>query len=151
MGRLNFTTTEERLYKEFDVFGQVENVSLVKDKNGKSRGYAFVAFKHSRDAEYAFKKGDGRKIDGRCVLVDRELGRTKRGWYPRRLGGGKGNSRSDPLNEVLLLELEREIQAEEQAEFDRLHGKPDKEMRKANDPDYESGQESEDNRTDRRS
>merc|ERR1739838_961637 len=38
----------------------------------------------------------GRKIDGKRVLVDVERGRTVKGWRPRRLGGGLGNSRRDP-------------------------------------------------------
>lgn len=29
-------------------------------------------------------------IDGRRILVDRECGRTVKGWKPRRLGGGFG-------------------------------------------------------------
>jgi hypothetical protein len=40
--------------------------------------------------------GDGRKIDGKRVLVDVERGRTVPNWRPRRLGGGLGNSRIDP-------------------------------------------------------
>lgn len=41
----------------------------------------------------AYKQADGRKIDGRRVLVDVERGRTVPNWRPRRLGGGLGTSR----------------------------------------------------------
>lgn len=41
----------------------------------------------------AYKKADGKKIDGRRVVVDVERGRTVRGWKPRRLGGGLGKTR----------------------------------------------------------
>ena len=34
----------------------------------------------------AYKRADGRKIDGRRVVVDVERGRTVKGWRPRRLG-----------------------------------------------------------------
>ena len=34
----------------------------------------------------AYKYADGKKIDGRRVLVDVERGRTIKGWRPRRLG-----------------------------------------------------------------
>jgi hypothetical protein len=34
----------------------------------------------------AYKYADGKKIDGRRVLVDVERGRTVKGWLPRRLG-----------------------------------------------------------------
>ena len=42
----------------------------------------------------AYKHADGKKIEGRRVLVDVERGRTVKGWLPRRLGGGLGDSRS---------------------------------------------------------
>lgn len=42
----------------------------------------------------AYKLADGRKIDGRRVLVDVERGRTVKGWKPRRLGGGLGSTRA---------------------------------------------------------
>ncbi|KAK5618500.1 hypothetical protein CRENBAI_017355 [Crenichthys baileyi] len=41
----------------------------------------------------AYKHADGKKIDGRRVLVDVERGRTVKGWHPRRLGGGLGGTR----------------------------------------------------------
>lgn len=34
----------------------------------------------------AYKHADGKKIDGRRVLVDVERGRAVKGWLPRRLG-----------------------------------------------------------------
>ena len=34
----------------------------------------------------AYKHADGKKIDGRRVLVDVERGRTVEDWRPRRLG-----------------------------------------------------------------
>ena len=39
------------------------------------------------------RQGDGKKIDGRRVLVDVERGRTVRNWRPRRLAGGLGSTR----------------------------------------------------------
>ena len=53
IGRLNYETTEERLKKEFELVGQIDSVRLVRDKKGKSRGYAFCTFKRERDADYA--------------------------------------------------------------------------------------------------
>jgi hypothetical protein len=41
----------------------------------------------------AYKHGDGKKIDGKRVLVDVERARTVKGWLPRRLGGGLGGTR----------------------------------------------------------
>jgi len=91
------------LRKDFEIFGKIDFVRLVKDQQGKSRGYAFITFRNERDAGYARDKADGRIIDNNRILVDRELGRTKKGWRPRRLGGGKGgqtrSSNSDWLVE----------------------------------------------------
>jgi len=68
-------------------------VRLVKDKDGKPRGYAFIEFEKERHMRTAYKQADGKKIDDRRVLVDVERGRTVKGWRPRRLGGGLGGSR----------------------------------------------------------
>jgi RNA recognition motif-containing protein len=52
VGRLNFKTDENRLYKEFEAFGTVESVQIVRHfKTGKSKGYAFVEFRHREDAD----------------------------------------------------------------------------------------------------
>ena len=42
--------------------------------------YAFVEYENEDDMRLAYKRGDGRKIDGRRVLVDVERGRTVRDW-----------------------------------------------------------------------
>lgn len=93
---------------------------MVTDKeSNKPRGYAFIEYVHTRDMKglflnkvfsflefssgfvrngsylftAAYKQADGRKIDGKRVLVDVERGRTVPNWRPRRLGGGLGTSR----------------------------------------------------------
>uniref|UniRef100_A0A2N9IVB5 U1 small nuclear ribonucleoprotein 70 kDa n=1 Tax=Fagus sylvatica TaxID=28930 RepID=A0A2N9IVB5_FAGSY len=69
-------------------------VRLITDKEtNKPRGYAFIEYVHTRDMKAAYKQADGRKIDGRRVLVDVERGRTVPNWRPRRLGGGLGTTR----------------------------------------------------------
>ena len=90
MARLSYSTTEERLEKEFSTFGDIDYVRVVKDLKGKSKGYAFITFRREKDAAYAREKADGRRIEGHRILVDKELGRTKQTWLPKRLGGGKG-------------------------------------------------------------
>lgn len=95
VSRLNYRVDENRLYKEFEVFGPVQSVHIVRHtKTGKSKGYAFVEFRHREDADNAMR-ADGRRIDGMRYIVDRELGRTNVDWAPRRFGGGKGEKRRD--------------------------------------------------------
>ncbi|EDQ91989.1 uncharacterized protein MONBRDRAFT_22712 [Monosiga brevicollis MX1] len=86
VGRLSYALDEEVLKKEFSTYGPVKDVSLVRDADGKSRGYAFIEFEHENDLKAAYKYGDGRKIEGRRVVVDVERGRTVDDWKPRRLG-----------------------------------------------------------------
>jgi len=93
VGRINFETTEARLKREFEAFGPVKSLVMIKDTTGKPRGSAFIEFERERDMRTAFKQADGKKIDGRRVLVDVERGRTVNGWVPRRLGGGLGGTR----------------------------------------------------------
>merc|ERR1739848_741636 len=85
--------TEKKLKREFEVFGSIKKVRMVYDQKGKPRGYAFIEYEHERDLKNAYKQGDGKKIDGRRVMVDVERGRTVEGWLPRRLGGGRGPGR----------------------------------------------------------
>jgi len=96
VARLSYETSERKLKREFEVYGPIKRVRLVKDKEGKSRGYAFIEFEKERHVKTAYKQSDGKKIDGRRVLVDVERGRTVKGWRPRRLGGGLGGSRTGP-------------------------------------------------------
>lgn len=94
VGRLNFKTDEDRLKKEFEIFGHVKTVRIVRHHTtGKSKGYAFIEFQRERETDNAISKGQNRRIDSHRVIVDREFGRTKTEWLPRRLGGGRGEKR----------------------------------------------------------
>merc|ERR1712050_305099 len=93
VARISYDTTEKKLKREFEVFGSIKRVRMVYDNKGKPRGYAFIEYEHERDLKNAYKQGDGKKIDGRRVMVDVERGRTVEGWMPRRLGGGRGPGR----------------------------------------------------------
>ena len=93
VARLSYDTTNHKLRREFEEYGPVKSLRIVQDKSGESRGYAFVEFEDERDMKDAFRRADGRKIDGRRILVDVERGRTSGKWVPRRFGGGRGNTR----------------------------------------------------------
>ena len=41
--------TESDLRREFEGFGSIERVRIVRDKKGRSRGYAFIVFERERD------------------------------------------------------------------------------------------------------
>eukprot|EP01017_Pseudomicrothorax_dubius_P026009 TRINITY_DN286_c0_g1_i10.p1 TRINITY_DN286_c0_g1~~TRINITY_DN286_c0_g1_i10.p1 ORF type:complete len:248 (+),score=65.08 TRINITY_DN286_c0_g1_i10:66-809(+) len=95
VARLNYETTEKTLKKEFERYGPVKRVRIVRDpKTEKSRGYGFVEFEKVEDFKTAYKQANERRIDGRKVVVDYERGRTIAGWLPKRLGGGLGDTRN---------------------------------------------------------
>ncbi|KAJ3662967.1 hypothetical protein Zmor_007281 [Zophobas morio] len=94
VARINYDTSESKLRREFEVYGPIKKIVLIHNSvNGKPRGYAFIEYEHERDMHSAYKHADGKKIDGRRVLVDVERARTVKGWLPRRLGGGLGGTR----------------------------------------------------------
>ncbi|CAA7022944.1 unnamed protein product [Microthlaspi erraticum] len=94
VARLNYETSESKIKREFEAYGPIKQVHLVTDQQtNKPKGYAFIEYLHTRDMKAAYKQGDGKKIDGRRVLVDVERGRTVPNWRPRRLGGGLGTAR----------------------------------------------------------
>ncbi|OLL23147.1 U1 small nuclear ribonucleoprotein [Neolecta irregularis DAH-3] len=90
ISRLNYQVNEQDLDREFVKFGPIEKIRVVKDKENKQRGYAFIVYERERDMKAAYKETDGLKIKGRRIVVDVERGRTVKGWKPRRLGGGLG-------------------------------------------------------------
>ncbi|KAJ3001079.1 hypothetical protein NUW54_g6659 [Trametes sanguinea] len=49
IARLNKNATENDLRREFESYGNIERVRVVRDKNGRSRGYAFIVFERERD------------------------------------------------------------------------------------------------------
>mmetsp|Transcript_17829 Transcript_17829/g.30242 ORF Transcript_17829/g.30242 Transcript_17829/m.30242 type:complete len:105 (-) Transcript_17829:94-408(-) len=70
-----------------------------------------------RSAESAYKRGNGRRVDGKNVLVDKELARIDKYWLPRRLGGGKGgDSRRNPEEESMIKQIRKEIRERQKAQ-----------------------------------
>ncbi|XP_025418400.1 U1 small nuclear ribonucleoprotein 70 kDa-like [Sipha flava] len=94
VARINYDTSESKLRREFELHGPIKKIVVIHNKiDGKPRGYAFIEYEYERDMHSAYKHADGKKIDGRRVLVDVERARTVKGWLPRRLGGGLGGTR----------------------------------------------------------
>ena len=94
VARLSYDTAQHKLRREFEQYGPIKALRIVHDVAGEARGYAFIEYEREADMKDAYKRSDGRKIDGRRVVVDVERGRTVRKWRPRRFGGGLGNTRA---------------------------------------------------------
>lgn len=93
VGRLAYEVTERKLLREMESFGPVKDIKLVKDSDGKSRGYGFVEYDNEEDMKRAYRAADAMRIEGREVVADVERGHTVPSWLPRRLGGGLGGTR----------------------------------------------------------
>ncbi len=113
VARLDKATDEKKLKRVFGEYGPIRAVKLVRDPKGISRNYAFIEFENLPDFKEAYKRADGIKIDGRKILVDYERGRTVPGWKPRRLGGGKGNTRRSRKVDKVIEEIMREEEEDE--------------------------------------
>jgi U1 small nuclear ribonucleoprotein len=76
VGRLSYETTEKKLRRDFEQFGVIKSIRLVvNNETEKSRGYAFIEFENEQDMTTAVRKSEGRKIDGKRILIDVERGR----------------------------------------------------------------------------
>ena len=108
---MNYETDENILKKYFGCFGEIKRIRLVKCvKTNKSKGYAFIEYRDKRSAEVAYNQANGRNIDDHKVIVDMELGRTDKYWYPTRLGGGRGaETRRNKDEGVYIKEIKKEM------------------------------------------
>ena len=70
IGRLNYETTEKKLRKEFEAYGPIKQLRMIK-KDEKFLGYAFIGnnminyllseYEHKNDLKTAFKYADGKR------------------------------------------------------------------------------------------
>ncbi len=86
VGNLSYEATEDDLRQAFSAFGNVANVSVIKDKfTNKSRGFAFVEMASDAEGNAAVEGMNGKDVRGRPVKVNVARERTE-GDRPR--GGG---------------------------------------------------------------
>ncbi len=70
VGGLNYATTEDELKTEFEKFGVVINVRVVRDhETGKPRGFAFITFDSEKAAADSVAAMDSQKFGGRTIGV----------------------------------------------------------------------------------
>ena len=91
VGNLSYEVTEEELRQALEAFGQVESVTIIKDKySGQSKGFGFVEMASKAEGQSAIDGLNGKELKGRTLNVNearpRSEGRGGRGGY----GGDKG-------------------------------------------------------------
>jgi cold-inducible RNA-binding protein len=85
VGNLSYQTQERDIQDHFSAAGVVTNVNLMLDRvTGKSRGFAFVEFGTSEEANKAVELFHGKELGGRPLTVNIARPREERS------GGGGG-------------------------------------------------------------
>ena len=94
VGNLSYEVTEDDLTQAFKEFGQVESISIIKDKySGQSKGFGFVEFASKAEGQAAIDGLNGKELKGRTLNVNEarprpEGGGGYGGGGGRRSGGG---------------------------------------------------------------
>ena len=89
VGGLSWGTTDMSLQEAFEVFGEVTEARVIKDRDtGRSRGFGFVTFSDDDAADRAIAEMNETELDGRSIRVNEA--QDRRGPRPPRGGGGGG-------------------------------------------------------------
>ncbi|MEE8146645.1 MAG: RNA-binding protein [Longimicrobiales bacterium] len=79
VGNLSFDTTETELQQLFSQHGEVQDVTLITDREtGRPRGFGFVEMRNEQAARDAIGALDGNEIGGRHIKVNEAKPRTER-------------------------------------------------------------------------
>ncbi|KAL9238882.1 hypothetical protein vseg_013253 [Gypsophila vaccaria] len=71
VGGLSFQTTEKTLTDAFTQYGQVIEAKIIQDRvSEQSKGFGFVTYASTDEAEKALNEMDGKQLDGRVIFVD---------------------------------------------------------------------------------
>jgi RNA recognition motif-containing protein len=86
VGNLSFSVGDQELREAFSPHGNLLSASVVTDReSGQSRGFGFVEFGSTNEAEAAIAAMNGASLDGRALNVNVAK--------PREGGGGGGGGR----------------------------------------------------------
>jgi RNA recognition motif-containing protein len=89
VGNLPYSTTDSSLRDLFAQYGNVDNSSVVMDREtGRSRGFGFVEMSNDAEAQAAIAALNGFNNEGRALTVN-----EARPKEPRSFGGGGGGGR----------------------------------------------------------
>jgi RNA recognition motif-containing protein len=90
VGNLSHEVTDEELRQEFEAFGKVASVNIIKDRySGQSRGFGFVEMATKEEGQAAIDGLKGKSLKGRELDVSEARPRSE----GRRGGFGGGGRR----------------------------------------------------------
>ena len=95
VGNLPYQTTESDLQSLFEASGQVNTVTIVRDRaTGQARGFAFVEMNDEEGAQRAISELDQRQMGGRSLTVNEAKPMAPR--PPNGGGFGGGRQKREP-------------------------------------------------------
>ena len=89
VGRLPLKVNDDVLHRLFRIEGNIISARVIKDFNGRSKGFGFVEFQNPRDAWKCIQKWNNTYLDGQIIKVH----------YPfriRRFNNNRNNGRFGP-------------------------------------------------------
>ena len=82
IGNMSYQTTEERIKSLFEQYGEVERVTLIKDRETqRPKGFGFVAMPDSTAGAKAIEELNQKEFEGRTLKINEAKPREER---PRR-------------------------------------------------------------------
>jgi len=89
VGNLDFQSSEEELRTAFAVYGQIDRVSIVTDRDsGQRRGFGFVEMANDADGDKAIAGLNGATLGSQALNVNEARPKREGGSF----GGGRGRS-----------------------------------------------------------
>lgn len=99
VGNLPYSVTDEELKEHFGQYGDIQEVKIITDFEGRSKGFGFITFEEQTAAQESLAS-DGNELSGRQMKVNmaredkkRTGGGSGRGGYGGGGGGGGGSRR----------------------------------------------------------
>ena len=89
VGNLSHDVLEEDLRQSFETFGQIDSVTILKDKySGESKGFGFIEMSSAEDAQAAMDSLNGKELKGQNIIVNEARPRPNKS-----RGGSRGGGR----------------------------------------------------------
>ena len=96
VGNLDFNVSEDELRQAFAAYGQVDNVTILKDRDtGQPRGFGFVEMANDEEAEKAINGMNGAQLGSRALNVNEARPKVNKGssGFGSRGGGNRQGGR----------------------------------------------------------
>ena len=140
--RLSKNIDENVLKYEFEEFGQIKEVRIIKNNKGISKGYGFIEYERTKDFREALERGNKKKINGRHIYVEAERGRTDNKFRPIKYGGEDGKGRELPIwledeiydvkkkyPDIIKKAIDAELNKDKEKNIDNNEGKDSKDKK----------------------